>query len=117
MLGLFQFEDEVIVSIHRVPFHLIEYEQHPSGEDLEHTLEHDGNTQGIQSASFQIPKITVQNYVSKHKKTVDDPIKKLKTEPFFDFDDRKVFEHEFPVIELDKCYVVTNHSLYCIELK
>lgn len=116
MLGLFQFEDEIIVTIYRVPFHLVEHKQ-PSAEALDNSLEPDGNTQGTQSASFQLPKITVQNYVTKHRKIDDDPLKKSNPEQFFDLDDRKVFEHEFPTIELDKCYVVTNHSLYCIELK
>lgn len=35
----------------------------------------------------------------------------------FDYSDRKIIEHEFPNIELDKCFVVTDKSLYLIEFK
>lgn len=120
MLGLFKLENEAILDIHRVPFHLMEYEQQTATEDLETSQEPDGNAQGAQSGSLQVPKITVQSYVGKYQKGHDDQIKRSNvsmSEQFFDLEDRKVFEHEFPAIELDKCFVVTNQSLYCIELK
>lgn len=117
MLGLFQFPDEQIINIHRIPFN-----QPSSIPLIEVTSENHHNPMPIGTTNvgeriiIQQPKVTTQNYQSifsadkqrNNEFTANDS-------DFFNIDDQSVLEHVFPTIELDQCLIVTNRSLYMIE--
>lgn len=63
---------------------------------------------------FRQPKISTRNYVSNTPKRV---CTSANDSNLFNLDDRTVIEHRFPTIHMDKCAVVTNKSVYFIELQ
>lgn len=116
MLSLFPFVDEIIVDIHRAPFRPIAtHFDHSRGIDIDYGCESNNEAAESSDATFSRPKITTQNYVS--HQGGQSHAKSSKPDNLFDFDDRRVIQHEFPIIEMDKCIVVTNRSLYFIEFR
>lgn len=116
MLGLFSLPDEHIIDIHRIPFHpnYKDSEQYVDGVESGTDNETDPMTKNS-VRTIQQPTITTQNYANQQQDERRGSL--TDTDKFFDLDDRKVIEHEFPTIELDRCMVVTDHSLYLIEFK
>lgn len=114
MLSLFPLVDENIVDIHRAPFRPIatHFDQR---RDHDYGCEPNNEAADASNGTFSQPKITTQNYVNHQMGQPNG--KNSNNETLFDFDDRRVIEHEFPVIDLDKCIVVTNRSLYFIEFR
>lgn len=111
MLSIFPLPDEDIVDIHRAPFrpNVTHYDNVGFGCEQNNDAADSSNVTHFRS------KITAQNYLNhqleqQHGCTGN-------AESLFDFDDRRVIEHEFPIIDLDKCIVVTNRSLYFIEFR
>lgn len=115
---MFPLPDETIIDIHRAPFR-------PIAKNLDHGRQTnagddcDPNTSSRATCSGSQTKITTQNYMN-YQTDQQEQQKKIKdsnTENLFNFDDRCVIEHEFPLIDLDKCIVVTNRSMYFIEFR
>lgn len=116
ILSLFPLPDEIIVDIHRAPFRpsATHFEKCPEDErDPDYICEQKNGGGGSSNATVSLQKISAQNYVNQRHKYE----KNGNTENLFDFDDRRVIEHEFPIIDLDKCIVVTNRSVYFIEFR
>lgn len=120
MLGVFSFPGEKIVDIHRIPF-----SQATSLSMIEVTSETNPNPVPIGTTNIgerpviQQPRTSTQNYAemfSKDKSPRKGSVAE-ETHDFFDLDDKSVLEHIFPSIELDQCLVVTDRSLYMIELE
>lgn len=120
MLGVFSFPGEKIVDIHRIPF-----SQATSFSMIEVTSETNPNPVPIGTTNIgerpviQQPRTSTQNYAemfSKDKSPRKGSVAE-ETHDFFDLDDKSVLEHIFPSIELDQCLVVTDRSLYMIELE
>lgn len=123
MLGLFPFPDEKIVNVHRVSNSSITGHPSSAAPVIEITSETNqitvpiGTTNVGERPVIQQPRITTQNYVETFSK--DHAQRKdssIEDSNFFDLDDKSVLEHCFPTIELDQCLVVTDRSLYMIEL-
>lgn len=120
MLGVFSFPGEKIVDIHRIPF-----SQATPFSMIEVTSETNPNPVPIGTTNIgerpviQQPRTSTQNYAemfSKDKSPRKGSVAE-ETHDFFDLDDKSVLEHIFPSIELDQCLVVTDRSLYMIELE
>lgn len=123
MLGFFPFPDEKIINIHRVSTSPLSTSapviEVTSSESTNRVTVPLGTTNIAERPMIQQPRVSTQNYAetfskdrSQHNKddgNIDDP-------NFFDLDDKSVLEHTFPTIELDQCLVVTDRSLYMIEL-
>lgn len=121
-MSFFPFPDETIIDIHRAPFRPIEKHLDHGRHNINDNdcgCEHNNDADDSSNAAFAQPKITTQNYVNhqREQRRQQQQGKNSNTENIFDFDDRCVIEHEFPIIDLDKCIVVTNRSLYFIEFR
>lgn len=119
MLGIFPFPEEKIVDIHRVPF-----SQASSVPSIEVTSETNTNPVPIGTTNIgdrpiiQQPRVTTHNYAETFSKDKSQRKGSAGEDcDHFDLDDKSVLEHVFPSIELDQCLVVTDRSLYMIEMK
>lgn len=116
MLSLFPLSDEIIIDIHRAPFRPItSHLDHDRDNDIVYYDCEQNNDSLNSDKTFSKSKITTQNYANHQIEQQQLRGKNGKTESLFDFDDRRVIEHEFPIIDLDTCIVVTNRSMYFIE--
>lgn len=113
-MSLFPLPDEIIIDLHRAPFRPID---HGQDNDVDYGCEQTNDAVHLSNATVLHPKITTQNYVNHQVEQHQQRKKNGNTGSLFDFDDRRVIEHEFPIINLDKCIVVTNRSLYFIEFR
>lgn len=107
MLGQFSFPNEVIIDIHRVPYCPINYSsQNPDGSssDLDSNNSNEENPEKYR-------RISTESYVRQMRRDSSG-----NSEQMFDYNDRKIIE-KFPIIELDKCFVVTDKSVYLVEFK
>lgn len=117
MLSLFLLPDENIIDIHRAPFRPCD--THIGRDDgIDYGYERNNHTvDQTSNATSEHRKITAKNYVNYQSEQHQRRGKNGNTEHLFDFDDRRVIEHEFPIIDLDKCIVVTDRSMYFIEFR
>lgn len=125
MLGIFPFRNETIIDVHRVPNtqnDAIPFNVVNNGSDA-----NDENPVLIGTINtndrpmIHQPKISTKNYVQIYKQDKPSTSKnnhtEENTEDFFDANDKSVVEHVFPALEYEQCLVITNQSVYLIELK
>lgn len=112
MLGSFCLPNETIIDLHRVPYCPNSYNGQPnvdtSPSDLDSNNSNDDGTEKFR-------RISTESYVRQLRR--DNSAAGESAADQFDYTDRKIIEQEFPKIEFDQCFVVTDKSLYLIEFK
>lgn len=111
MLGSFCLSNETVIDLHRVPYCQISYSNHINSADASPS-DLDSNV-SYEDSPEKYRRISTESYVRQMRRDSSGG----NNEQIFDYNDRKIIEHEFPTIELDKCFVVTDKSLYSIEFK
>lgn len=114
MLGTFSLPNETIIDLHRVPYCLNSYygqtNADTSPSDLDSNNSYDDGTEKFR-------RISTESYVRQMRRDSAGAASASAPPDQFEYNDRKIIEHEFPLIEFDKCFVVTDKSLYLIEFK
>lgn len=106
MLGQFPLPNETIIDMHRVPHCPMIYDNDENADGSPSDLDsNDGSPEKYR-------RISTESYVRQMRRDNNG-----KNEQMLDYNDRKIVIHDFPMIELDKCFVVSNKSLYLIEFK
>lgn len=127
MLGLFPFQNETIINIHRIPDNqadTISYNVVNNGTENndESVVPLIGTVIPNERATIPQPKVLTRNYLQIFQKdNKSNSTNKTKREDpdddFFDGNDKSVVEHVFPTLEYEQCLIVTDQSVYTIELK
>lgn len=126
MLGLFPFQNETIINIHRIPDNqadTISYNVVNNGtENSDENVALIGTVNSSERPTIPQPKVLTRNYLQNYQKDKkSNSMAKSKNEDsdydFFDGDDKNVVEHVFPTIEYEQCLIVTDRSVYTIQLK
>lgn len=126
MLGLYSFQNETIINIHRMPDNqadTISYNVVNNGtENGDENVALIGTVYSGERSTIPQPKVLTRNYLENYQKDKKSNSKnKTKNEEpdddFFDGDDKNVVEHVFPTLEYEQCLIVTDRSVYTIQLK
>lgn len=125
MLALFPFQNETIINIHRIPDNqadTISYNVVNNGtENSDENVPLIGTVNPSERSTIPQPKVLTRNYLQNYQKDKKSNSKnQIKNEQpdddFFDEDDKNVVEHVFPTLEYEQCLIVTDRSVYTIQL-
>lgn len=126
MLGLYPFQNETIINIHRMPDNqadTISYNVVNNGtENGDENVALIGTVYPGERSTIPQPKVLTRNYLQSYQRDNKSNSKnKTKNEEpdddYFDGDDKNVVEHVFPTLEYEQCLIVTDRSVYTIQLK
>lgn len=104
MLGQFPLPDDKVIDMHWVPHCAMNCDNDENADGSPSDLDsNDGSPEKYR-------RISTESYVRQMRR--DD-----KNEQMLDYNDRKIIVHDFPTVEMETCFVITNKSLYSIEFK
>lgn len=125
MLALFPFHNETIVDVHRMPNNqpdVVPYNVVNDGTELnDENVTLIGTINSGERQTIPQPRVSSRNYAQNYRKSKQATSKKATddndADNFFDMDDKHVVEHNFPTLEYEQCLIVTDQSVYVIEMK